>query len=322
MRFTFFVSFIYAISLSSIANAAVSDFKENFAVAVAAENHGFSLGLSPSDQALTREIRYLPNVVAVTGFELTAYRLTLAYKTAAARIPDEDRKKGATSYDDFRGAISLGSKDEFMVVGYYNRFSGLYIENTVDIDPSYAGSDLFIQRSDITALNIGLGVIYVWSPEKFSLSASMFQSRRQTESAGSLLLVGGYDRSKFEAPISLIPSQRQSDFGAEAQISAGEFTTASLSVGYGYSYILHSFFLTGLAAAGPGYQWRRYTVSGTDFSSTTNASKIILAASLGYNGDRFFSAVSLINNATEFNTSHVRFRTQMMSLRLALGLRF
>lgn len=308
--------------LTHTSQASVRNLRKKFAVAYTIEENNFVLGLSSTENPAAREIRFRPNTLPLNGVQVTAYGLTLAYKKDVSRNPTEDARKGKTSYEDIRGALNLGEKDQWLLVGYYNRYGGLYIENSSDVDPSYFGQTSFIQRSDISIFNSGFAAIYVWDPDKFSLPAAVMQSARQVESAGSLLIMAGFDGTLFTSDQSLLPASIQSAYGKDAPMSAGQFSTASISAGYGYTLTKASFFLTAIVMAGPGTQWRRYTVNGVESTSTVNAAKLTVGASTGYNGESFFTGLSYVMNSTEYATESIRIRTQLISLRAFLGVRF
>lgn len=302
--------------------AAVTDLGKHHAVGVIAETNQYILELSPTDRNDGTVIKYRPNVLATSGFQVTLFDLTAAYKTSVSRNSAEDAKKGVTSYEDLRFGLTLGSKDQWMINAYYTRYAGLYIENSSDVDPTYAGLDTFIQRGDLSMFNYGASLMYVWKPEQFSLSAALFQSARQTESGGSFLLMGAFDGSQFYANSSIIPSTKQSLFGTDADLRAGRFNTASAAAGYGYTLTNGSFFFSALALLGPGRQWRQYNVAGNETSSSANASKFLVAASAGYNGESFYTAIMYSDVQTENATESVRIRPHFQQLKVALGFRF
>jgi len=306
----------------SLLRAAVQDFGRNYSFALTTETDEFALNLSPSDHQSINSVQYRPNLLPLNGFQVSVGGLTLAYQTTVARNPENDRKKGVTSYEDIRGALALGDRSQWLLVGYYNRYGGLFIENSSLLDPSYVAGESYLQRSDISVFNSGLGALYVFSPERFSIAASVLQSAKQTESAGSFIALVGFDGTLFTAGAPLVPSIVRSDFGQDGNLSEGKFTTVSVSGGYGYTFTKYSFFFTLMGLVGPGYQWRQYKVSDEEYSSTVNASKFTVGAALGYNGDSFFAGGSFVSNSTEYATKTVRIRTQLNSARFFVGLRF
>lgn len=315
------ILFIFAF-LSFDVNAAVRDFSKSFSVALVGEANNFVLGLRPTVSGSQSKVSYQPNTTSISGIEITTHGFTLAYKTAAVMSPGDQVARGKTSYEDIRGALILGQKKQWLLIGYYNRYGGMFINNTSDFDPSFATSGIYIQRSDFSIFNSGLAVMYIFNPDKFSLAASVFQSAQQTESAGSFLAMLSGDGTLFTATDPIIPSQAQNQFGQDALLTSGKFTTASAAIGYGYTFTGNSFFLTLVALFGPGYQWREYSVANIVKTSSINTSKVVYGASLGYNGERFFSGVSLINNSTSYHTESISFEVSLSSIRVFAGLRF
>lgn len=313
---------LFAIFLPLQAFAGVKDFGKKISIALVSQTDTFALRLSPTDASSQNTVDYRPNTTSINGFEATAYGLTLAYKTAAVMKPKDQTERGATSYEDIRGALSLGKQKQWTLVGYYNRYGGLYINNTSDFDSSFDTTHIYLQRSDFSIFNSGLAIVYVFSPEKFSLAAAVFQSAQQTESAGSFLAMTSWDGTLFSATDPIIPSSVRPQFGVDALLTSGKFTTATAAVGYGYTFTWRSFFLTGVLLMGPGYQWREYTVASETKSSTINASKTVMGGTVGYNGESFFTGLSLINNSTNYHTDSVDFAVNLTSTRFFLGMRF
>lgn len=318
--------FIFALAITSVFSLAVQanvrDFGKKISIALVNETNSFTLGLTPTITGANTRVNYSPNTTSISGVEATAYGFTVAYKTASVMSPKDQVKRGSTSYEDIRGALSLGDKKQWTLVGYYNRYGGMYINNSDDLDPNFATTGIYIQRADFSIFNSGLAAMYVFSPEKFSLAAAVFQSAQQTASAGSFLAMVGWDGTLFSATDPIIPSQARAQFGKDALLTSGKFTTASAAIGYGYTLTARSFFLTLVALIGPGYQWRQYTVNGVDESSTRNTAKTIYGGTLGYNGESFFAGVSLVNNSTNYHTDSVAFSVALSSGRVFLGMRF
>lgn len=313
---------VLLVILAASSEAAVRDFSKKFALALVSQTDSYSLILTPTIAGRAARVDYRPNTAPTSGFEVTAFGLSLAYRTAQVIQPTQKQSRGETSYEDIRGALSLGSDKQWTLVGYYNRYGGLYIENSGDFDPTFSTTQIHIQRSDLAIFNSGIATIYVFNPERFSLAAAIFQSAQQTESAGSWLAMAGWDGTLFSATDPLIPSQVQSQFDEDALLTSGKFTTASLAFGYGHTFTARSFFLTLVGLIGPGYQWREYTVASETKSSTINTSKSILGATLGYNGETFYSGLSGIYNWTNYHTESVNFAVNLASIRAFIGVRF
>lgn len=302
--------------------AAVANHSSQHAAGIIFETNQYIVELSPTDRNDGTVVKYRPNTLASSGFQFTLYDLTAAYKTSSGRNASDDAKKGVTNYEDLRFNLTFGGRDQWMAGAYYTRYAGLYIENSSDVDPTYSGLDTFIQRGDISIFNYGASLMYVWNPEKFSLAAAIFQSARQTESGGSLLVMGAFDGSQFYASSSIIPSTKQNLFGQDADLTAGRFNTASAAAGYGYTLTTGTHFLSALALIGPGYQWRQYTASGAQASSSANASKFYVAASAGYNGETLYAALNYSDIQTENATQSVRIRPHFQQIKAILGVRF
>jgi Domain of unknown function (DUF4421) len=314
----FFLAFLFAQPCWS----GVQDMRTRTSVALTAEADSFVLQLSPTINSQGIPVLYQPNTSTVSGVQVSYAGFSAAYRTSSLINPQLQNLYGNTSYEDIRGTFALGSKAQWLVMGYYNRYSSLYISNSNQVDPAYTPGVSYIIRPDVSIFNSGASLIYVWSPENFSVAATMLQSAKQSESAGSFLLQAGFDGTLFSASSPLVPGTQQNNYGSDSTLSKGEFTTLSAGLGYGYTLTKWDFYLSGFALLGGGYQWRTYQTASGESSGLVNASKFTVNFSLGYNSDSFFVGATYLTTSTEYPTSSVRLKTDLSAVKLFVGSRF
>ena len=319
----FFTLLLLGVTISTSAFAGVKSYYDRFTLSFSVENHNYDLTFKVKDLENERNpVSYKPNTRVLSGLQATYKWLTLFYKTSAEFTEESIAEKGKTSYEDLRGAIFLGRKDQFFLLGYYNRYKGFYINNTSDIDPSWSTGDPYLQREDIETFNTGVGLLYILDPNDFSGAAAFLQSARQTSSGGSWLFMASFDGAKINAEQALIPAAVQSQFGADATVQDIEFVTLTGSVGYGYSLIGGNFFLTAVALVGWGNQRKKYTIGTESVNNTGTTTKNTWGLSTGYNGDQFFIGLSLVNDTNNFSTRTLTISNSLSSNRIFMGTRF
>lgn len=329
MRHVYLSIFLLTL-ISSTSSAAIKKVSD-FSIAATMDSLNYALTLNPSSGYGSGNVRYQPNVSALAGGQVSLFGLTLSYKTPVKAGPqreeqsgglDSDTKYGKTEYTDIRAMLTLGAKDQWFINAYMTSYKGFYIENTTEVDSTKTANDARIQRPDLSVSNVGGTVTYIFSPENLSVAAALSQTAKQTSRGGSLTLGLGYEQTRIKGDSAIVPSQLQSQYGTDAQMTEGTFSTASIIPGFGYSLAGDGPFVTVLVGVGLGSQEKTYVISGESISERAFAWKLIWSVSGGYNGDRLFAGATIYNDQTSFNTRSMGFTSQLYSLRVYAGLRF
>ena len=209
--------------------------KKKISTALVSVNHNYSLDIASRLENIDKRIQYAANTSSLSGIEVSFKGLTLAYLTTDGFSEEQIEKKGKTSYEDLRGGLFLGKEDQWVLLGYYNRYKGFYVDNTPEVDPL---APLYIQRKDIETFNAGGALMYIFEPKSFSAAAAYVQSAQQKKSGGSLLAMLSFDANHFSGEADFIPDSYQDNFGEQRDLTKGEVATASLSLGYSYTLVL------------------------------------------------------------------------------------
>lgn len=312
------VGCILMMTLTRTSQASVKTFEKNVSIALVQVDHRYNLSFNSDLEDIDSGVEYRANTSSLSGFELSYKLFTVAYLTSNGFSEEDIAQKGETSYEDLRGGFFLGDDYQWVLLGYYNRYKGLYIQNTPEIDPLAA---LYIKRTDIEAFNTGGALMYIFSPKTFSAAAAYVQTAQQTESGGSFLGLFSFDGNKFSGESDLIPDSIESNFGPERNLKKGEFATASLSLGYSYTFVLSNFFINGTILFGRGQQTKKYTYDSTETSRTGYANKFNFGYSAGYNGKSFYAGVSYVLNETQYTAGTVKVEPKLESSRIFIGFR-
>ena len=309
-----------------LSSAQVTDTSNRVQVAFAVENPAYKLSLGPRVGSGT-PLEYRPNTRSLSGIEASYKGLAFGYLTKAPMTPTDEMMYGTTEYDDYRTILSLGQQKQWFLLGYYNRYKGLYVENSPQLGiSSVAGvngiSTFYYQRPDLSVANAGAGAVYVFNPQNFSASAAIFQTARQTKSGGSLLMMGSWDNTVFSADSAIIPAQIQSAYGKDAAMTRGEFTSANLSGGFGYTLVANqTYFLTGIGLIGAGYQWRKYGTDSAQSTDTAGTEKLSWMFSAGQNADNYFLGAGYIQDRVVYRTESLQFTSSISTFRFFVGVR-
>jgi hypothetical protein len=198
------------------------------------------------------------------------------------------------------------------------------VHNSAAVDPSLPSDEPFIRRRDLKTKNIGGNFAWIFNPQKYSLTAVLDQTKRQEQSGGSWVAGVNFNQFSFSADEPVIPDSAQAQFGTEATLIDGEFSTISLTAGYGYNWVFNNkFYLGGLLLVGTGYQLRSYeSVANGEVEDGGLVEKLDLRVALGYNGDRFFAGVHSNGDITSFKTGSIKIESQLLNFQLFLGTRF
>ena len=305
--------------VSSICQAGVKDFDNKISVALVSVNHSYTLGLQSNLNNVDTTVNWRANTASLSGTEISYKGLTLAYLTSNGLTKQNIDLRGHTSYEDIRGGLFFGPKKNWVFLGYYNRYKGFYLDNTLEVDPT---ANLYIQQSHLETFNSGAALMYVFNPDSFSAAAAYVQSAQQTSSGGSWLLLTSFDVNYIKDDEDIIPKVVENDFGNQMNFREGKFATTSLSIGYAYTFVWKKVFANLTFILGRGIQQKSYTYDSLTENKTQNTDKSALGYSLGYNGDSVYFGMSYVQDNNSFDVGTVRVRPLLNSSRIFLGIRF
>ncbi|HYG17406.1 MAG TPA: DUF4421 family protein [Ohtaekwangia sp.] len=203
---------------------------------------------------------------------------------------------------------------------FYQRYRGFYLE---DKSVKTASNEPYPQRPDIATRNFGVSLNYTFNHNRFSFRSAYNYVERQLRSAGSFLLFANLSSFAAAGDSAILGQPYLSRFGADARVQEIRTTSLSVAPGYTYSLIFKGFFLNGTLAVGPAYNRVRYAEadSGADFGAKLN---VFVAARLGigYNGDRFFGGLSVMNQSTTARLGEAELNSANGIFKMVFGYRF
>ncbi len=313
-----YIGFLTAIMMFHWAQADIYKYPDreiHFSTAV--QNLDYTLHLR--DSSTRSDLFYKPNVNDIVVPKL-AYKdlVTVSWAMALEMENEEKRLMGDTKFTDIRLDFTYHN---FAIEAYYNQYSGMYLENTGEVDPQFNPGDPSLLRPDLYVRGLGVTMTWIWDENDFSMLNLVSQNERQESWGGSFLFGGSINETYFSADQSIVPTQVQSQFDVIGQIRSGTFRTLSAKAGYGYS-MAKKWFLGGYIMAGPGISYRTLRIDGQSNSTGFEPTgRVELLASTGYNGDWFFGNLKydLKQDFYLLTGSSSQINPELVTVSLALG---
>jgi hypothetical protein len=244
----------------------------------------------------TKKVQYQPNVPSklLVGLSYRTIGLTIGL---SGTVPENVvQEKGKTEQTDYILRFMGQQTFEF----HYQRYKGLYIENSEEIDGTYAGSANRIQRPDIITSKFGMNYFYNFREKDFSLNVAFDQGGRPKSPGWSYFLFGAAAHNDFKGESALIPSQVSSSFGDLSQVQGIDVNTATAGMGIGGMTNWAGLYFTGLLSFGFGYQEQKVASAGNiveNFAKTGYSSSLRLG--MGFNsGNHLFTIQMLGDNVS------------------------
>jgi hypothetical protein len=203
---------------------------------------------------------------------------------------------------------------------FYQRYRGFYLE---DESVKIASNVPYPQRPDITTRNFGVSLNYTFNHNRFSFRSAYNYVERQLRSAGSFLLFGNLSSFTAAGDSAILGQPYLARFSEDARVQEIRTTSLSVAPGYTYSLIFKGFFLNGTLAVGPAYNWLKYAdADGPDEFDTKFNLFVAARLGIGYNGDRFFGGVSVMNQSTTARLEHAELNSANGIFKMVVGYRF
>lgn len=282
-----------------------------------------SMDLSIESTESDDRLEFRPNSFANLGISFSWWIFGFSLSSQLKDSIKNPEQYGESTYFDFQFNYYSKYFGGDFNLAYYK---GYYIENSTaalegrELDPKK------IILPDLEAAVLGFNLYYIFNPERVSLAAAFDQTAKQNRSGGSFMLMLSYAQIALVNSGPIIPESQQELYGDLGDFSKGAFITLALLPGYVYSFVWRNYFFTPVIFVGLGLQAQGFeSPSQTDsVDAGAIALKMNIRLSFGYNADRFFSGISLIDdlNSIENKQGQMTITAQLTSLYIFLGYRF
>ncbi len=318
-------SLLFFVLVSFLKNAALAQstyiktYEDDIIAKGFVNNRGLGIRILPRGQR--ENINYQPNVIGTIGAGVVFKRIAV---NVGFRLAEESpqnqlrqQQRGDSRYFDLQ-INRFGRKLGFDI--YYQDYKGYYMRNPESVYPNWI-SAIYPHRPDIDLFNFSGNVYYVFNNEKFSYRATHVHDEQQLQSAGSFILTGALAYSELFADSSLVPWPKVAEYGPG--FSQGIFYSIAVVPGYAHTFVLHKFYFNLSGSASLGLQWQRYRLRDEPrFRDLAPLAKFIGRTAVGYNGDRFFSALTFYLDTQNVRVGRLMYVTNITSATLLFGYRF
>ncbi|WP_172795352.1 DUF4421 family protein [Bdellovibrio bacteriovorus] len=257
---------------------------------LAVPRYNFTI-LAPSGLA---DAKFLPNSPSKTSVGFS-YR-NLGFTASVQNPVDEEDKEnyGSSSAVDFQLRFFGKRSYEFFLQAY----DGYYIENSAELDPSYANTSKKIFRDDIKTRNFGFNFYWNLNEETFSQAMAFDQAGFQKKSDWGVSAYFHASRNSIAAKDAFIPPSATSQFGSLGDLDGMQRDTAGPGVAIGGIAVYQNFYATGFIGLGVGYQRvnLEYVVK-DDETSESMGTFSTGRLGFGYNGLRHSVGFQAISDA-------------------------
>lgn len=256
-----------------------------------------NMHITNSEELLTLE--YEPNSLTSLGASISAKWISVSFSYGFKFLNDIE-EMGKTKALDFQTHIYTR---KFIVDLFAESYKGLYLDNTLDINPDY--SKPYYLRPDIDLKIFGASGFYIFNHQHYSAPAARVQSERQLKSAGSLLLgfEGYWGRAHADSVFA--PYFLEDDELPEIRgYDDFSFLKFGPSVGYAYTLVIAKRFYTNLALTTNlsfGESATHHTEIGEESEFKVDVGAF-MRFSIGYNTPRWCLGMNLIYNIISTRT--------------------
>jgi len=317
LRLAFLLSIFNIDSHASINKFEAAKYKVKLVV----DSPGFNLNFK-NLQDKSKFVKFQPSLRGRVGFEFFLKDfIGIGYGFAQPQKSDVAAKKGSSGYDDWRFSLAY---EKFHIFVNYLRYSGFYIENSADVDPTWNSSSPFLSAPNLKSKSISINFTWLKHPNRFSYIAALDQVHRQDESGGSWLWGGAITETDFSnAGAPIIPNSFQSQLGSDQTLTQGKFQAINAKLGYGHTWVWKkNWFVNGVIQLGFGLERKNYNISAGSKNGWGSSSKSDVLINLGYNGDLVSTGISLFADATSFQTDSIIIESSAWTIKFFAGRRF
>lgn len=254
-----------------------------------------------------KPIIILPNSRNSIGASISYKSLGISYSSRLNETPYSERRKGKTTYYDFR--LNYFYKT-YGFDGYLQHYNGLYLKNPRSFYPNFTNLDMNPQFPNMSITTLGYNIT-IKKNKCFSYKSVYYQSERQNYSTGSLILMVSNRFSRIKNDSNILPESAKKFMPKFSQCTKGTYYDFAVAPGYTYTFVKNKYFINGSMYAGIGQQYQLYTKNDIVKMGYKIIFKYNLRATAGFNDDFFFYKISY---DLDLNTIRVEDSRQNISL--------
>lgn len=187
-----------------------------------------------NDLNLPYKLRYQPNGHFNLGTSIYFRSFGISLATKVPLFLDSEMRHGKSRRIGIQSYMYSG---RFAVDVLASFLDGYYLNRTFNHLANY-DKGIDYQRLDMSSVNLGLSVNYIFNYSRFSYRAAFSDTERQKKSAGSLIAGGSFFSYQTEADSSFVPRGiDQRYFLKSRDISQSGVLAFNANLGYAYSLV-------------------------------------------------------------------------------------
>jgi hypothetical protein len=269
------------------------------------------------------DLSYSTNSTGQYGLGLNFKWLSLEATFNVPALDDHDATLGHTSSRGF-GLGYTGRR--LWGRAFWDKAKGYYLNDPQRWIEDWNEGDAPVVRPDLSSNTYLLSLNYALSGKKrFSENAALFQMERQKKSAGTFVAGLSAWVSSVSADSSLIGPALLDTFQLASGFTGVDRILVGATIGYAHTFafwkkgFIHASFLPGVTYA----QQTITTPDSTELHGTGTAAVIELKLGAGFNGDRWYGAVTtaFYYSTAEISENHLSLSTNYGFVRMAIGIR-
>lgn len=310
--------------LMSFSNVFAVDYSNSFTVRPQLERKTLSLGISPSDKLVAsgengqngrpESVSFLPNIGMSLGVGVSYKALSLTFSRDDSSNKDQVEANGLTSGDNY--GISFEYSRLYLTV-FHQNLKGFYVKDLNSDHESEKYPEVQLRSTGITVINIV-------NPVLFSLSSILDQSKRQTESGGSILMSFSVSSNLLSHNDDrILPVEVRQSYGDSSDITGIKLDEVNATAGYGYLLTKSNFYGSFALGIGPSMQVLRIESGGQNAQTSTGFSAAQLVVfGLGFNGPELFLGVNFVSESVTSENDDIGVEFKREKVQSFVGWRF
>ncbi|HNA31967.1 MAG TPA: DUF4421 family protein [Flavobacteriales bacterium] len=300
--------------------AYISTFRQRLTLSLVSSYRLATLDISDT---LGHAVSWSTNNATQYGVALDSRWLSVEATFSIPALDPADPLYGRTSSK----GVALGYTGRHIWVrGFWNYNSGFYADPPNAIAPDHIDGQPWPHRPDLGVETWMASVNYALNRKnRYSQVAALTQMERQKRSAGTFVCGAAFWLTRMNADSALVPTTGPLAFAPEAGIRASRRTIVGTTVGYAHTFVFwHKGFIHLALLAGAGYsdQTRTMGKNGERAADTGVSALMEFKGGIGFNGDRWYTGLTLAYYLNEDADDHVAMLGSMYgSARWAIGYR-
>lgn len=256
----------------------------------------YPLEIRNTPGALPTVIELRPNSPSKTILGFSYRNIGLSYGFTNTPEPELIERLGETKSSDLSLRFIGRHSFEFS----NSKISGYYIDNSQDLDPTYAGSPNRIKRSDVSTSNFNFNYLYNFDHEDFSFTAFLNQTDRHTSSGWGRFFFAGYDQYEVNSTEALLPTDLSAPLGEIGRLQTVQRKVLFAGLGLGGILSSGKWYLGGILGVGPSLKEGKAVLNGLGEEELPRSGTFqTVRLGLGYNGELHVFGLQIIANGGE-----------------------